>query len=43
LADLEGWLKGRYVVAGQPEEDATSPALADLTDEPSISEAGEKT
>ena len=43
LADLEGWLKGRYVVPGQSEDVATSPSLADPTDEPPISASGEKT
>jgi endogenous inhibitor of DNA gyrase (YacG/DUF329 family) len=43
LADLDGWLKGRYVVLGQPEDPAASPSPSDLTDEPPTSESGEKT
>jgi hypothetical protein len=43
LADLEGWLKGRYVVPGPPEDAATDPAFADPTDEPPLSVSGENT
>jgi hypothetical protein len=43
LADLEGWLKGRYALPGQPDEVATFPLGTDPTDETSASESGEKT
>jgi endogenous inhibitor of DNA gyrase (YacG/DUF329 family) len=43
LADLDGWLKGRYAMPGQLDESATSPTLGDPPDEPPISESGEKT
>jgi endogenous inhibitor of DNA gyrase (YacG/DUF329 family) len=43
FADLEGWLSGRYVVAGDPEESATSPEELDLTDELPPPELREKT
>jgi uncharacterized protein len=43
LADLEGWLSGRYIVAGDPEESATSPAELDLTEEQPAPELREKT
>jgi endogenous inhibitor of DNA gyrase (YacG/DUF329 family) len=43
LADLEGWLAGRYVVAGDPEESATPPAESDLPEGQSAPELREKT
>jgi hypothetical protein len=43
LADLDGWFTGRYALPGPPADIATSPWLADPTDEPSASESGEKT
>lgn len=43
LADLDGWLKGRYIVPGQPEEATSSPTFADLADESPTSESGENT
>jgi endogenous inhibitor of DNA gyrase (YacG/DUF329 family) len=32
LADLEGWLTGRYVVAGEVEASAAPPPDSDLTE-----------
>ena len=43
LADLEGWLSGRYVVPGDPEESATPPAEPDLAQELPAPELREKT
>jgi len=42
LADLEGWLAGRYLVASDPEESAL-PTEADLAEEQSGTEWREKT
>ncbi|HXH13928.1 MAG TPA: DNA gyrase inhibitor YacG [Alphaproteobacteria bacterium] len=42
LADLDGWLRGRYVVPGEPDEAAPLPP-DDLSDEPPLSESGKKT
>jgi endogenous inhibitor of DNA gyrase (YacG/DUF329 family) len=42
LADLEGWLAGRYVVTSDPEESAP-PTDADLAEEQSATELREKT
>jgi uncharacterized protein len=42
LADLEGWLAGRYVVASDPEESAP-PTDADLSEGQSATELREKT
>jgi hypothetical protein len=43
FADLAGWLSGRYVVAGDTEESATSQAEQDLTEEQPVPEPREKT
>ena len=48
LADLEGWLAGRYVVADDPEASATAaaepePTEPDLTEEQPAPELREKT
>jgi endogenous inhibitor of DNA gyrase (YacG/DUF329 family) len=43
LADLNGWLKGHYLVPGDPEASATSPAESDLTEEQPLPELREKT
>jgi uncharacterized protein len=43
LADLNGWLKGHYLVPGDPEASAISPAEPDLTEEPPLPELREKT
>ena len=43
LADLEGWLTGRYVVAGDPETSASPPTDADLADGQSAAKLREKT
>jgi uncharacterized protein len=42
LADLEGWLTGRYVVASDP-EGAAPPTDADLSEGQSATQLGEKT
>jgi endogenous inhibitor of DNA gyrase (YacG/DUF329 family) len=42
LADLEGWLAGRYIVTSHPEESAP-PTDADLAEEQSAPELREKT
>ena len=43
FADLEGWLSGRYIVAGDPEESATTPAELDPSEDPPAPELREKT
>jgi uncharacterized protein len=43
LADLEGWLGGRYVVTGDPETSAIPPTDADLSEGQSTAEPREKT
>jgi endogenous inhibitor of DNA gyrase (YacG/DUF329 family) len=43
MADLEGWLAGRYVVAGDPEASAIPPTDADLAEEQSAAELRENT
>ena len=43
LADLQGWLAGRYVVAGDPEASAVLPTDSDLTEGQSAPEPREKT
>jgi uncharacterized protein len=41
LADLEGWLAGRYAIASDPEE-SSPPTDVDLTEEQSATELREK-
>jgi uncharacterized protein len=43
MADLEGWLGGRYVVAGDPEASALPPTDADLAEGQSAAELRENT
>jgi endogenous inhibitor of DNA gyrase (YacG/DUF329 family) len=43
LADLQGWLTGRYVVAGDPDASAASSSETDPAEGPSASEFQEKT
>jgi uncharacterized protein len=43
LADLDGWLTGRYVVPGDPEESATPPIGLDSIEDQPIPELREKT
>lgn len=43
LADLEGWLTGRYVVAGDPEEPDAPPSEPDPADGQPAPELREKT
>ncbi len=43
LADLEGWLAGRYVVAGDAEASAETASDADLSDQQPAPELREKT
>jgi len=43
LADLDGWLSGRYIVAEDPEASAPAPTDLDLTDEQPAPELREKT
>jgi uncharacterized protein len=43
LADLEGWLAGRYVVPGDPEASAIPPTDADPAEGHSAAELREKT
>ena len=43
MADLEGWLAGRYVVAGDPEASALSPTDTDLAEGQSGAEFPENT
>ena len=43
LVDLEGWLTGRYVIAGDPDEAATAPDTPDPTEPPTAPPPREKT
>lgn len=43
LVDLEGWLTGRYIVLGDPEESAIPPSELDPADEPTGPQPREKT
>lgn len=43
LADLEGWLKGRYVIPGDPEESETSSPESESAHDPTPPQAAEKT
>jgi uncharacterized protein len=43
LVDLEGWLTGRYIVPGDPEESAIPPSELDPADEPPGPQPREKT
>lgn len=43
LADLEGWLRGRYVIPGDPDEAAQPPSQPDLAEGPPAPQSGEKT
>jgi endogenous inhibitor of DNA gyrase (YacG/DUF329 family) len=43
LADLEGWLTGRYVVPGSPEEGGALAELDERGDEAMRPPSGEKT
>jgi endogenous inhibitor of DNA gyrase (YacG/DUF329 family) len=43
LADLDGWLSGRYVVASAPEDASAAAPEADLAEEASTPEWREKT
>ena len=43
LVDLEGWLTGRYVIPGDSDEAATSPATSDLPEPPTPPHPREKT
>jgi len=43
LADLDGWLTGRYSVAGESDESAIPPPLPDFPEDSTMSSPGEKT
>ena len=43
LVDLEGWLTGRYIVPGGPEDSAIPPSELDPADEPTRPQPREKT
>ena len=43
LADLDGWLSGRYVIPGDPDEAATSPSVTDAVEGSPMVQPGKKT